>query len=143
MTAHHQTINKLAPAQPTMDEVFAAQQEACQYYPYPSYAERANRLKRLKNMIITNKDALAAAISKDFGNRSQDETLMFDVMLPVQYINYNLKHMKRWMKPQRRHLGLHMQPAGAKVIYQPLALSESLAHGTTLSSWSPPLSQPF
>jgi coniferyl-aldehyde dehydrogenase len=40
----------------------------------------------------------------------------------VTNINYTIKHLKKWMKPSRRHSGLMLAPAKVEVIYQPLGV---------------------
>ena len=35
-------------------------------------------------------------------------------------INYTIKRLKKWMKPQRRSAGLLLSPASIRVEYQPL-----------------------
>ena len=43
-------------------------------------------------------------------------------MPTVSQINYQLKNVRRWMKPERRHVGAAFQPAKAFVQYQPLGV---------------------
>ena len=50
------------------------------------------------------------------------ETLLAELMPSLQGIDYTLKHLKRWMKPSSRHVGVMFQPASAKVVYQPVGV---------------------
>src|SRR5690606_4004261 len=65
---------------------------------------------------------LIEAINEDFGSRSQDETLLAEMMPSVQGINYALKNLKSWMTPCKRHVGLLFFPAKNEVQYQPLGV---------------------
>ncbi len=91
--------------------------------PVPSYAQRKEDLLKLKAMINDNRDDIIAAISSDYGNRSRHESLFAEIIAVTDGINNNIKHLKKWMKVQKRHVDIGMFP-GAKnrVIPQPLGL---------------------
>ena len=48
--------------------------------------------------------------------------LLAEFMSSLNDIAYCSKNLKKWMKPSRRHVPLQLQPASAKVIYQPLGV---------------------
>jgi coniferyl-aldehyde dehydrogenase len=54
----------------------------------PSLQDRRRDLMKLKQAIIAREDAFVAALNADFGHRSRDETLLFDVGSTVGSINY-------------------------------------------------------
>ncbi len=91
--------------------------------PTPDYRQRRQDLLTLKRMVINNSDPIIGAINKDYGNRSRHETLLAEIIFTIDGINFALKHLKRWMKPQRRKIDVIMYP-GAKnrVIPQPLGV---------------------
>jgi len=70
--------------------------------PNPDYRQRTQDLIALKRMVSDNQIAIAAAINKDYGSRSQHETLLAEIIVVIDGINFALKHLKRWMKTQRR-----------------------------------------
>ncbi|WP_426415454.1 coniferyl aldehyde dehydrogenase [Aestuariirhabdus sp. LZHN29] len=105
-----------------MQALFQRQQGAFRNAPMPSAAQRITGLKKLKQVILGNQQALIEAINEDFGGRSSDESLLAEIMPSIQGINYAIKHVKRWMKPSKRHVGAHLAPAKAQVIYQPLGV---------------------
>lgn len=90
--------------------------------PFPDRDQRQQDLKTLKALLLNNQDALIQAMCEDFGNRSNDDSKIGDILTTVQGINYSLKHLKKWMKPSKRHLSLLLQPASARVEYQPLGV---------------------
>ena len=91
--------------------------------PNPGYQRRRQDLLALKRLVSENSDALIDAINQDYGNRSRHETLLAEIIFVLDGIHFALKHMKRWMKTQRREIDLTMHP-GAKnrVIPQPLGV---------------------
>lgn len=99
------------------------QRQAYRDNPYPSYQERVDDLKTLRRFVTENKDELADAISLDYGSRSKHETVFAEIITIATSIDDALKHLKRWMKPQKRHVD-HSMFFGAKnkVIPQPLGV---------------------
>jgi coniferyl-aldehyde dehydrogenase len=102
-----------------LSQVLSAQQKAFRENPMPSLNERLSNLKRLKAMVLKYEDEICDAINADFSSRSKDETLIAEIMSVVSGINYCMKNLKKWMKPEKRHVNLLFQPASAKVVYQP------------------------
>ncbi|MCX4027276.1 coniferyl aldehyde dehydrogenase [Endozoicomonas sp. SM1973] len=90
--------------------------------PMPTVLERTEWLAKLKQVLLDAQDQLVTALNEDFGNRATPETMLGEIMPSIQGINYAMKRIKRWMKPSKRHVGLQLQPAKAKVIYQPLGV---------------------
>ena len=105
-----------------LQQLFARQRDAFRANPMPSAEQRIQWLKALSQMLSSHQDALIKAINQDFSNRSADETLLAEIMPSLQGIHYACGHLKKWMKPSRRSVGMAFQPARAKVIYQPLGV---------------------
>jgi len=105
-----------------VDEILIAQKQAFATQPYLSAQARIDDLQTLKSAILKNQAALITALSKDFGCRSVDDSKMGDLMPTIMGINYAIKHIKKWMKPSKRHVGMLFQPAKAFVMYQPLGV---------------------
>ncbi|WP_340050595.1 coniferyl aldehyde dehydrogenase [Pseudomonas proteolytica] len=105
-----------------LQDLFAAQRLAYAANPMPPAAQRQQWLKALRDLLSDERQALIEAISNDFSHRSADETLFAELMPSLHGIHYASKHLKGWMKPSRRAVGIAFQPASAKVIYQPLGV---------------------
>ena len=90
--------------------------------PYPSEKLRKLQLKTLKKSILKHKEKLIKAVSADFGNRSTDETLLADIMPTIMAINHAVKHLRDWMKAEKRNVALMFQPASNRIVYQPLGI---------------------
>lgn len=106
---------------PLLDQLRQLQQGFRQQ-PMPSAEERIEWLTKLKSILLDSQDRLVASLNEDFGNRATAETMLAEIMPSIQGINYAIKRVKRWMKPSKRHVGLQLQPAKAKVIYQPVGV---------------------
>ena len=113
-----------SPSQPVsvLDHVFAQQRQAYAANPLPALGQRLQWLKSLGELLVREQEALIAAISQDFSHRSADETRLAELMPSLLAIKDARRHLKQWMKPSRRHVGLAFQPASAKVVYQPLGV---------------------
>ncbi|AEJ07240.1 aldehyde dehydrogenase [Stutzerimonas stutzeri] len=105
-----------------LQQILAAQRSACAAAPLPCAQTRRQWLNALRDVLAGNQQALVEAISADFGNRSADETLLAEIMPSLHGIRYARRHLRGWMKPSRRRVGLAFQPASARVIYQPLGV---------------------
>ncbi len=101
---------------------FDLQRRAFQANPMPSAEQRSQWLQALRELLSGEREALIEAISRDFSNRSADETLLAELMPSLHGIDYARKRLKKWMKPSRRSVGLQFQPASAQVVYQPLGV---------------------
>lgn len=105
-----------------IDNILASQRLKYSADPYPEYQQRINDLTQLKTAIVDNQQRLVDAMNADFSCRSQDDSKLGDIMTAVMGINYTIKKLKSWMKPEKRHVSALFQPANAKVMYQPLGV---------------------
>ena len=120
-------MNTPAPMQTTisaaMQSCFERQRAAYLAAPEPSYAQRVSHLKQLSQMLKDNREAVIEAINKDYGNRSTFETLFAEFFVALEDIKSNIKHLKKWMKPQKRSIDLMVYPTSSnRVIPQPLGV---------------------
>ena len=93
-------------AQPTTSQILNrsldAQRQAFTSHGQESYEERKKYLLNLKLLLTENREAIIEAINKDYGNRSYHETLLAEVITVVSDISSTIKHLKKWMKVQKR-----------------------------------------
>ncbi|HLX03869.1 MAG TPA: coniferyl aldehyde dehydrogenase, partial [Trinickia sp.] len=80
-----------------LETLWREQRQAQLRTPFPSWERRATHLKALRAMLLDNRDALAEAVSADFGNRAKEEVLLSEIFLAKTQIDAALKHGKRWM----------------------------------------------
>jgi acyl-CoA reductase-like NAD-dependent aldehyde dehydrogenase len=110
------------PDRAALEALLREQRQAYLRAPYPSWETRATHLKTLRAMLLDNRDALAEAMSADFGNRAKQEVLLAEFLLVKGEIDGALRHGKRWMKVQRRSTNKWLLPARVKVVPQPLGV---------------------
>ena len=85
----------------------------------PDIRQRKAALARLRAAVLAHRARVAEAISADFGHRSRHETDLMEVFGVVQSIDYLRRNLSRFMKPERRHVGLFYRAGRAYVEYQP------------------------
>ncbi len=102
----------------TLAQMKAAQRKA----GTPSADDRIALLDRLEAAVLARKDSLAAAISRDFGNRSKHETIAAEIFVIQSEIRHARAHLRDWMRPQARDVGIAFAPATAEVVFQPLGV---------------------
>lgn len=91
--------------------------------PYPDYRTRCADLRTLQRFVREQQEAICDAICADYGHRSRHETLLTEVLPVIDGITHTLKHLRRWMKPQRRAIDrLTFGLASNRVIPQPLGV---------------------
>ena len=105
--------------QEALENTFLQQKKHFSSNTYPSYQERINDLKKLKALMVNNQQAFIDAMTQDFGHRSAEDTRIGDILTTVMGINYTIKKLKSWMKPEKKHIGILFQPAKGEVVYQP------------------------
>lgn len=88
---------------------------------YVEYATRIDRLDRCIALLVDHKDALCEAVNTDFGCRSPYLTQMMDIMNSIGSLKFVKKHLKKWMRPERRSPMVPMNVLGAqaRIHYQP------------------------
>ncbi|MGE6294717.1 coniferyl aldehyde dehydrogenase [Aeromonas media] len=117
-----EAIQTQSPDKFSLPEQLVRLKQACQAQPMPSLAQRRSRLTALKSALLAHKQALCDALALDYGQRSDYDSLVADILPCVMQNNYSLKRLKGWMKPVRRHPGLLLAPARVEVHYQPLGV---------------------
>jgi coniferyl-aldehyde dehydrogenase len=84
-------------------EVQRAYEQLCAGYraqPNPSLAERLDRLDRLEQLIIRNKEEFVSAADADFGGRARHESLTAEVVLSLEGTRDAKRHLREWLRPQ-------------------------------------------
>jgi coniferyl-aldehyde dehydrogenase len=88
----------------------------------PSLEHRRKALRRLKELLIGRRDDIVKVVDADFGHRSRQETLLFEVASITVAIDYLHDNLARWMRPERRRVSLIFMPGSNRVLYQPLGV---------------------
>ena len=80
----------------------------------PSAQIRRDRLDRAIALLVDNRERLGAAMSSDFGHRSQVVNDFADIMGSVNSLKNTKKHVEGWMKPEKRKIDFPLGLLGAK-----------------------------
>ena len=86
-----------------------------------SMSVRKDRLKRLIAMITDNGEEFARAMSRDFGHRSHEQSMMTDIVPSISAVKYCLKNMDKWARAEKRKplFPLGLLGAKAELRYEP------------------------
>ncbi|WP_338332469.1 coniferyl aldehyde dehydrogenase [Acetobacter sp. LMG 32666] len=96
--------------------------------------QRRADLRRLKAEILRRRSDIVRALRTDFGQRSERESAIVELIPLVRAINYMIAHVGRWIKPERRHVSAYFQFGRAWVVRQPVGVVGIIA------PWNYPLS---
>ncbi len=88
----------------------------------PDWRRRDAWLEALERLIRENMPAIAEAIRSDFGNRSLHETQLLELFPSFEGIRHARRHLKSWMRPERRAVSMWFLPGRARVLHQPLGV---------------------
>lgn len=104
-------------------EALELQRKAYHQNPEPDYAQRRRDLKTLRRFLLENLEPICEAINADFGHRSRHETLLTEIIPTITGIDDALKHLRHWMKPERRRIDrVVFGLASNQVVPQPLGV---------------------
>jgi aldehyde dehydrogenase (NAD+) len=73
-------------------------------------ALRVEALKSIRSAIVERKDELLEALSRDLG-KPLAESYMAEYVFTLQELDFTLKHLKQWAKPQRVGTPWYFMPA--------------------------------
>lgn len=122
-----------------METLLEKQRAAFAAEGFVSAETRLDRLNRALLLVHDNQTAIVDAIDRDFGNRSRHQSLMSDVYATMESLKYAKKHLRRWMKSEKRKVPMPLSLFGAKarVQYRPKGVVG------ILGTWNFPINTTF
>lgn len=105
-----------------MRAAFDAQYQASRSLQDVPIDIRRDRLRRLRDLVTENAQALAEAVQADFGVRSPQLTEVADLFVLRAMFSQLERNMAKWSKPRRVPTPLYLRPATARLIRQPLGV---------------------
>lgn len=111
-----------------MEDLLVRQRTAFLSTPFPTLADRRDRLKRAVLAILTHEAALNDALNGDFGIRSRVSGKTGDILGSVAALEYTIANLEDWMRPQPVALPEQAAAQGtrAELRYQPLGVMGAL-----------------
>ncbi|MBD0368535.1 MAG: aldehyde dehydrogenase family protein, partial [Flavisolibacter sp.] len=85
------------------------------------YAFRRQQLEKLKEALYNHEHDLYEALYSDL-KKNKEESWITEIGFAVTEINYALKKLRRWMKPQKVKTNLLNQPSKSYVLHEPLGV---------------------
>ena len=83
---------------------------------------RIDNLKKLKASILKFENEIANALHIDL-HKSYEEAYLTEISIVLSELDYHIKNLKSWAKPQKVSTPLHLLPSSSKIIYEPLGLA--------------------
>ncbi len=93
---------------------------------------RRHQLRELRRLVTEEETALEDALRADLG-KPRVESWLTDLALVTSEIDYALRHLRSWMRPERAFVPLTQMPAKARIVRQPLGVI------AVISPWNYPV----
>ncbi|MBG51878.1 MAG: coniferyl aldehyde dehydrogenase [Alphaproteobacteria bacterium] len=105
----------------------------------PSAERRIEWIDRAIALLVDNQKEIAEAMASDFGHRSIEQSLLTDIMGSIGPLKHAKKHLRNWMKPEKRKVMFPLGLFGAKarIEYQPKGVVG------VISPWNFPINLTF
>ena len=122
-----------------MEDVLAAQRADFLQEGAVSVETRIDRLDRGIDALVRYADQLSEAVNSDFSCRPREITLLTDVGASITPMKHARKHLRKWMKGQKRPtvFPLNLLGGRSRIEYQPLGVVG------IISPWNFPVSMVF
>ncbi|MDJ0922539.1 MAG: coniferyl aldehyde dehydrogenase [Henriciella sp.] len=84
----------------------------------PSAEQRIEWLDKSIDLLATHAGALTKAMADDFGHRSIDQSNFTDIGSSIGALKHSKKHVKKWMRPEKRGVEFPLNLLGSKAYIQ-------------------------
>ncbi|MCP2336115.1 aldehyde dehydrogenase family protein [Actinomadura rupiterrae] len=82
---------------------------------------RRTQLQALRTLLVEGEQELAAALRTDLG-KGTVESYASELGFVINEVDFALKHLDRWMRPERVHVPRSLLPARARTVPEPLGV---------------------
>jgi aldehyde dehydrogenase (NAD+) len=86
-----------------------------------SFTFRREQLKKLRDIIIRNEEAIYQAVYSDL-KKSKEECWVTENGMVLSELNQAIRHLHRWMRPHRVSTNLVNLPSGSRLLSEPLGV---------------------
>ena len=123
---HHSTTD--ADAIASLQNTFAAHRQAFLKHPFPDLKERRAHLYALADALLGNRARIREALQSDFGAHPAAAADLAEIGGPLARTLAAAKHVKRWMRPERRSVEfLSFGTSKAQIAWQPKGVTGIIA----------------
>ena len=105
-----------------LEDILSRQRGAFLAQGAPSLAQRRATLRRLRALVLARRPQIEAAVSADFGHRARHETAAMEILTVLKGIDYLHRNLRRFMRPEKRHVEIVFRSGRARIEYQPLGV---------------------
>jgi len=100
---------------------------------------RIDRMRRGMEAVYKHQDRLVEALNADFGCRPREMSQLTDIAASIQPFKSAIKHVRKWMKPEKRktQFPLNLLGGRSRIEYQPLGVVG------VISPWNFPVNLTF
>jgi coniferyl-aldehyde dehydrogenase len=102
-----------------MKALLTAQKAAFRAERHRPLDKRKADLDRVADLCRTHADAIAEAISRDFGNRAKQESVIAEIAFVIQDAGHAKKHLGKWSKPRKVGVPMTLMPGSAMIRREP------------------------
>lgn len=126
------SITELSAPTSQMKDIVAAQRKFFNTGRTKDLSFRIKQLRRLKTALYRYRNELANSLKEDL-NKSETESYATEIGITISEIEYNLKYIRSWVKPEKVHTPLFFLPGKSHIHSEP--------YGVTLiiSPWNYPI----
>jgi coniferyl-aldehyde dehydrogenase len=134
-----QNIGSIEDIEQRMQQVLDAQRQDYLREGEVSAETRIDRIDRGIDVLLKYQDKVVDALNTDFSCRAREVSLLTDVAASVTPLKHARKHLRKWMKPQRRPtmFPLNLLGGRSRIEYQPLGVVG------VISPWNFPVNLTF
>tara|TARA_R110000868_G_scaffold104596_1_gene288378 strand:+ start:7794 stop:9215 length:1422 start_codon:yes stop_codon:yes gene_type:complete len=102
-----------------MKSLLATQRDAFRHERHRPIDLRKADLARIADLCRKNSDAICEAISRDFGNRAKQESVIAEIAFVIQDADHTAKHIGKWAKPRSVGVPMTLMPGKATIRREP------------------------
>ena len=113
-----------------MQAALAAQKHSYLAEGDVSAETRIDRIDRAINVLVKYSEQISEAMNADFGCRPRQVNLMTDVTGSIECMKHSRKHLKRWMKVEKRPTMFPLNLLGGDQLF-------SISPKASLACWHP------
>src|SRR5882762_2063303 len=112
----------------SLQKKFAAHKQAFFKHPFPDLRERRAHLYALADALLGNRARIREALQTDFGAHPAAAADLAEIGGPLARTLAAAKHVKRWMRPERRSVDLlSFGTSKAQIAWQPKGVTGIIA----------------